>query len=270
MKSIYAEHGINTREYAIVYIDGDVLIGENHPRLIQEWLEKHTNMEKIITDFCRQQGDSKEDIEYAINEYVQTGNIPEDLFEYLGEYNRQKVNLNNIPYAFAHMTRSLDGKEIFIDTEFLSNVDLDTVVSAISNKYPDIPIFSDNNNDVLYVPDNMSKNKDDYIHLQQYIIIVRSSFSGYNKNLEDILNEDIQDALIREIPDAYTYNVEVDTHEHSITWDIYLETNESNYRNIQTMVGEGIDRLVKKLDISGVRLVADSYVYDCDINRNYI
>jgi hypothetical protein len=130
-----ARHDKSNRDFAIVYIDGEVIEAETHALCIDNYLNKKFN----------------EHLDYSLNtrpdlEYID--NIDDKNSDFL--YPKEKEDLRKIrdnikQIGFAH---GVDNT-IYVEQNTLFNVDLNTVINAIKNKYPDFDIYNDETNEKL-------------------------------------------------------------------------------------------------------------------------
>jgi hypothetical protein len=113
---------------AIVYIDGEIITGGTHAEAISKYLHEKVNVEL-------------EDSYYR--PYVFDPSMIQDPELYSDEEHAdiQKIKDNIKQIAFAHI--NTDEGNIYIEEDTLQNVDLNTVASAIKNKFPDFNICSD-------------------------------------------------------------------------------------------------------------------------------
>ena len=144
-----ASHNYDCRDEALLYIDGEILIGNNHPELIQFYLDDHTDLQNEL-----------------INEYKElNGNdIPDDRIAWetamqFSEYERAEANfksIDDIGLAFGHIVYdeiNNDNDEeydqvIYLETSSMSNVNIQEVITAIQDYYGyEIPIFDDDTYD---------------------------------------------------------------------------------------------------------------------------
>ena len=135
------KHGISNRDRAILYIDGDVISGINHPRLISKWLCDHNDMEKYLKKFYKMIGkdiDSKE-IQDEIKMAIHDKDLPYEAYALLMEDKRQEQAAVEHSMAFAHLVDD----NIFLETKSIFNTDKDTVINAIKAAYPNYSIYDD-------------------------------------------------------------------------------------------------------------------------------
>ena len=152
---ILAAHGISNRSQALVYINGEVFLASEHPLCVFKYLLKNNKLDNFLYEFYKDKK-SKEEIDDIINE-VKTERqcFPEDIFDILCEYNNWDTSIINLPIAFGHYVKNFKGEEaIYLILNSINNVSIDTVIQAIINKYPNIPIFDDHEShyNLLYSP----------------------------------------------------------------------------------------------------------------------
>lgn len=97
-------HDDYNRNQALLYLDGEILLGDTHQEITIEYMEKHNIM-------------------------------------------NEEEALLNIPIAYGHLVTDDNlegGKGIYIDTDFIINVDINTLVQALKSKFPDYNIYDDN------------------------------------------------------------------------------------------------------------------------------
>ena len=121
---IQSYYDIDTRDAAITYIDGEILEGNTHANTISRYLNDHGWGQ--LNDQQHRPGlwDNYSDL---LNKDIKDVELV-------------KNNINSI--AYAHRVDKKNG--IFLDTSKLYNVDLNTVVSALKNKYKGYDIYDDN------------------------------------------------------------------------------------------------------------------------------
>ena len=137
-----SKHGFHNRTKALLYIDGEIMSGENHPKLIENYLNWYfEKKEQFIRDWYKKNPNKRYTEEYIqdkINNYMDK--LPPEIKQGIGEFGRMNFNLDdNLPMAFAHQ----DEKEIFIEEDSLRGVDINTAAQAFKNKYPNCDVFND-------------------------------------------------------------------------------------------------------------------------------
>lgn len=147
-----SKHGIDNRDEAILYINGEVTQGYCHPDLINYYLSKHyKDLEDVIKNWFNKNKPNtrKEDINSVIENAKKHGELPYYMSEELTEW--QRINTNSkfidVPIAFAHYIKENEKEEIYIEQNSLMNVTMETVVNAIKNKYPNAEIYNDDAED---------------------------------------------------------------------------------------------------------------------------
>ena len=177
-----AYHGTNTRTNAIVYINGEFLEGNSHPNMVQQWLIDNGKLLDVVNNFIEEHPELSEEDKKTMVDNAKEGYIPDDILSKLSEFDREKLTFANIPYAIAHRLDNSDGMEIFIDTNVIANISLDELVKEFHKNYPKATLFDDNTSEILYAPENRSKNKDDYSHKSRRILTI---FVEIDVNISD-------------------------------------------------------------------------------------
>ena len=151
------KHGIMNRDEAVLYIEGDVLCGNNHPKLIGEWMCSQNNIREYLEKFYQDIGEdvSSRKVQNKIDIAIHDRDLPYEVYAMVMEGKRQSVAAGDFEMGFAHLC---DDK-IFLETQSLFNVDKDKVISAIKSKFPDYPIFDDDSYS------NIDSNPENYIRL---------------------------------------------------------------------------------------------------------
>ena len=140
-KRLIAKHTYQERDWAILYINGEVFIGDNHPDMLCEYLNSKKELGiKLIQEYCTIKNYSKTKENSFIAQF-ERGGFPSELESSLGEWERQKIPLSftSIPMGFAHR---LDSK-IYLETNSLCDVTADVVAKALKNKYPQCSVYND-------------------------------------------------------------------------------------------------------------------------------
>ena len=188
---ILAAHGISNRSQALVYINGEVFLDSEHPFCVFQYLLKNNKLDNFLYEFYKDKK-SKEEIDNIINE-VKTERkcFPEDIFDILCEYNNWDTSIINLPIAFGHYVKNFKGEEaIYLILNSINNVSIDTVIQAIINKYPNIPIFDDHEShyNLLYSPTDNKK----FEHgksLQCKIVFTYPPKDNINENSAEQINQ---------------------------------------------------------------------------------
>lgn len=152
---ILAAHGISNRSQALVYINGEIFLASEHPLCVFQYLLKHNKLDDFLYKFYKDKL-SKEEIDNIIYDAKYHYKcFPGDIFDILCEYNGWDTSIINLPIAFGHYVKNFKGEEaIYLILNSINNVPINTVLSALINKYPNIPIFDDDEShyNVLYSP----------------------------------------------------------------------------------------------------------------------
>lgn len=146
-----AYHGVNSREKALVYIDGEILSGDLHPDIVQEYLDRKGLLYDVNKNFVENSDQfsdySDEEKEELISEMSDAGMITIEMHDAMNEYNRSEdmPNIGGLPIGFAH----LSGDKIFIDPDSIQNIDLETIANEFKKAYSDAVIYDDSNYEKL-------------------------------------------------------------------------------------------------------------------------
>lgn len=142
-----AYHSYNTRDEALLYIDGQITIGNNHPEMINEYLSDHTDVHnKLIEEYKNTNGADIPESEIAWETVIQ-----------ISEHERAEANfksIDDIGLVFGHIVYDEVNNEtdeeydiaIYLETVSMTNVSKDEVVSAIKKCFSpmEVKIFNDN------------------------------------------------------------------------------------------------------------------------------
>lgn len=162
---ILAAHGISNRSQALVYINGEIFLASEHPLCVFQYLLKHNKLDDFLYEFYKDKL-SKEEIDNIIYDTKYHHKcFPGDIFDILCEYNGWDTSIINLPIALGHYVKNFKGEEaIYLILNSINNVPINTVLSALINKYPNIPIFDDDEShyNVLYSPP--STNNEEFEH----------------------------------------------------------------------------------------------------------
>lgn len=144
---IQGKHGLMSRDSALIYIDGTILEGHNHPLMIKNYLNDRRDYGRdIIKKYCENKGFSEEDIEECVRFFDETGDLPPKISRDFTEWSRgnnEIKKMSDLALAFGHILHG--DKEVFLESSSLVNVDLHTVTLAIKSKYPDYDVYDDDN-----------------------------------------------------------------------------------------------------------------------------
>lgn len=170
---LFANHDFEDRISAILYIDGHIFEAETHAKAINDYLES-IDQEKTNHDWIRPTLKEIDDIK--------------------------------LPMAFAHLCE--DG--IYIETDLLAYVDLNTVINAIKAKYPNKEIYDDRDFDIddngkeVYKKIARLKQAGHDIDTRDYAIayINGQIYTGYTHNA--IINEYLKMLSKDELKNSFT------------------------------------------------------------------
>lgn len=202
---IVSRHGVNNRDSAIVYIDGEVLEGANHPRLVEDYLANHQEKTiNAIKEFGLIANWEENKINDMIDMYQKKGKLMHGFLSQFNEWNRLEGNkilkeIDELSVGFAHK----DGYQIYVESESLVNVDFNTVVQAIKAKFPNCEIYDDDKNQnekvaylfsdvMLFSP--VPKEWENKQYFKDYFKIKNKQPNDKNKN-KDKKNQDMFNLL---------------------------------------------------------------------------
>ena len=114
-----SSHDYISRMKAVVYINGELIEGEQHARIIHDY-------------YVEKKGEGLENYYYRPNQDVLD---QEDSIAFLHIACDERVN--------DEKNGLTSEKAMFIETNSLSNVTIDEVVSAVKQQYPDLKIYND-------------------------------------------------------------------------------------------------------------------------------
>ena len=156
------KHGVENREQAILYVEGDVLTGKNHIYLLEKWLADHNDLKSYLEKFYQNIGEDidSEKIKKRIERCVETNDMPFEVYSMLMEDRRTETGAGDYQLAFAH----LNDKKIFLETDTIYNVSKNTVIDALKSQFPDYPIFDD---------DSCSRSSNDTNDYEKLVALLR-------------------------------------------------------------------------------------------------
>lgn len=160
-------HDVNTRDEAILYINGEIFEAHTHSEAIKKYLK------------------------------IKSNNI---------NYNRNSEFFNdledNSQIAFAHKVNDI--KSIFIEDWTLKNVDINTIVLALKNKYSEYTIYNDSDEEII---DN--NNLDKYVNLEK---------DDNNNSIPSWFDDDYKSV----VPDDWSNTINYDSEYDDETIDLEL------------------------------------------------
>lgn len=155
---VNASHSISSRDEALLYINGEILVGYNHPALLREYLANEQNkLNEIIDKYIEYNYFDQEKAD-ELREKAKNGGIDWAILEPFCEYDRPNTNLEqltNEKLAFAHIVYDEVNNDtdeeysvaIYLETNSLVNVTKEEVINDLKNEYPDAHIFDDDSYD---------------------------------------------------------------------------------------------------------------------------
>jgi hypothetical protein len=140
-----SKHGIENRDEALTYIDGEIYTGPNHPRMIDEFLKENKKQgRKIIEDFIGNFGLDDEEAQILLDKFEDLGRVPSNVLSAYNEFERSSdyyQELGDVPLGFGHIVE--DDNAIYIEKDSIQNVDFNTIINEIKNNYPDYNVYDD-------------------------------------------------------------------------------------------------------------------------------
>ena len=238
-----AYHGYENRSKAILYIDGHIYDYSSHPTMIEDYLKKINKLNDVIEDFYF--GD-----EQSIEDSIEKQKLPLEMKEYLSEFNRIPISI-----AIGHLTYNKEGKNIYLDTDFIINCSKDEVIDALKKHYPQTVIYRDRDNKVLYRPDDREEN-----HLQTYKFIFYSiSKIDFNKvNKVKLLNYISENLINANLSLPYVDKVNISIVDFlpnlPLKWEIITEETDLTVSKCKGLIIENVRELLKSLSLPGIDL----------------
>lgn len=196
-----ALHGIHNRKDALVYLNGEIFLGNAHPYAIFQYLSRKKLLRNFIVDFYRPLAYkmSKEQfynfIQKKVKEIEENGCFDDKLQRAIWEFGIRNLSFTRLPIALGHFIKNFSGKEaIYLILTSIANISLPELINKLHNKYPSATIFDDNTNEILFNP----KEKLEKIDNEKYWLICNIRVNNFNglKNIKDsILNDSIKNNL---------------------------------------------------------------------------
>jgi len=129
---------VGDRDFAVAYIDGEIIEGPTHSACINEYL--NSKNKKLNDTYYRPNLNLLKNKDF---------NNEDDLLENDEKEDLESIRDNIRQFAFAHgldgrydlHRKETDGKEIYIEQNTLYNVDLNVIIMAMKQKYPDYDIL---------------------------------------------------------------------------------------------------------------------------------
>lgn len=143
LRNINASHDVDTRDHAIVLINGnEIREGETHAEAINEYIKEITNDEKQLNDSYQRPispngyGVKKFDIDD-----INKDDVDPD------QYDTNLVDKYINSLAFAHYCDDNIEHGIYIEEYSLYNISLEEAIKKFKQEYPDMDIYSDDEYD---------------------------------------------------------------------------------------------------------------------------
>ena len=157
LKRIIASYGINNRQSALVYINGEIILGRTHPEIIFDYLIQNGLLDNFVATFYHSLYDGKrpkDRIERLINNKIKLMRIKhqfdDNIKNAIWEYGFRNLSFSNMPLALGHYIYNVSGKEkIALIVSSIVNANLSEVIAIILDKYPRAVIIDDDTNEVL-------------------------------------------------------------------------------------------------------------------------
>lgn len=246
---ICAKHGYDSRTSAFLYIDGEIMMGDNHPDMISDYLAQKKEYGKgIIKQYCDSHGFDEEKTTNVLNEFERTGELPSAIYRDFTEWDRGNnriKNLQDIALAFGHV-EDHEGA-IYLETNSLVNVDVRTVALAIKSEYPGYDVYDDD-----------SKTEDGYKKIAKIAEIKpvepinptiptnNKGYNGYNSYTKQRQNNPQQQKSKQQYQDTF----ERTTDDPECLYD-------SDGKFVPTRIGQIMSRLRKVADSAADSLRSD-------------
>lgn len=122
---IKAWHDVENRDFAICYLDGEIVEGNTHSEAIDIYLQEKYNQVLKTTDIVMRP----------------PLHVSEDLLNEDDKELMEQIRDNIKQIGFAHVVE--DENAIYVEDDSLLNVDINTVAQAIKAKYPNYDVYDD-------------------------------------------------------------------------------------------------------------------------------
>lgn len=157
LKRIIASYGINNRQSALVYINGEIILGRTHPEIIFDYLIRNGLLDNFVATFYHSLYNgkrSKDRIEQLINNKIKLMRIKhqfdDNIKDAIWEYGFRNLSFSNMPLALGHYIYNVSGKEkIALIVPSIVNTNLSKVITTILDKYPHAVIIDDDTSETL-------------------------------------------------------------------------------------------------------------------------
>lgn len=155
-----ALHGVNNRNQAILLINNEIILADNHPAALFKYLKKHNLLKQFVFEYYftyYKDKLSKERIEQMALQQVKLMEKHKyfnmQLKEAIWEYGTRNLAFTKIPIALGHYIKNIQGKEkVALIMPSITNMTFDNAMQCIVNKFPNAIVIDDETDQVLYKP----------------------------------------------------------------------------------------------------------------------
>jgi len=192
-----ALHGVNNRNQAILLINNEIILADNHPAALFKYLKKHNLLKQFVFEYYftyYKDKLSNERIERMALQQVRLMEKHEyfntQLKEAIWEYGTRNLTFTKIPIALGHYIKNIQGKEkVALIMPSITNMTFNNVMQCIVNKFPNAIVIDDETDQVLYTPNKNLKMDIEHSWLVTNINVLNFSYltplktSIFNANL---------------------------------------------------------------------------------------
>jgi len=229
IKRLIATHDVLTRDYAVLYIDGKLIISRGtHSEMINEYLNEKQEIEL-------------EDNYYRPNGFNRRLNQNEEEID-----NDTKTIQNNVSsLAFIHLV----GEDFYIETKSLFNVDLNTVVNKIKSEFPESNIYDDDDDEYKKLAKKTLLSRHS-VEIRQQAIVYIDGLLITGKNHTDAIDDFNKQAIEKkkEIIRNYCFNKQIDIEQIDKIINNFLNTQQLPDDIYQNLSQEEKDIITKDYD----------------------
>lgn len=141
-----ASHDTDTRTCALIYIDGKIYEGESHNDALQQYLNDN-NIDRVNSE----EGYNRNYMNSELNKNNNLYNLPFACMHKIDEDDYQQLFMDYIDYEYGDYDEYMEEypgdyipqNAIFIETDTMKNVELDSIVNKLKEQYPNYTIYED-------------------------------------------------------------------------------------------------------------------------------
>lgn len=179
-----AFHGVSNRNQALLLINGEVFLAEDHPAALFKYLREHNLLKNFVYDYYTTYYKDKfspprmkKMISQQLAMMESKGQFNDLLMEAIWEYGTRDLSFTKIPIALGHYIKNIQGKEkIALIIPSLTNIVINDVIQYIINKFPNAIIIDDDTDEILYTP-----NKNFKMDIEESWFVINIDVLNYDK-----------------------------------------------------------------------------------------